>query len=318
MSETKVINGWEYQRVEGGWQRVRPAGQPTPIIAAPKDPLESVRAQQISSGIQNDGMRLQMDAMRLQLDQERAARERDAAAREAEAKNPFNREQLSSSASDAYSKLQAIQRIEDEYKNSTLPVVGFGAETLANIGGTGAASVETDINALKAGGALTEVLKMTQATGKNPFTPMSNSDVELISQNIGNLSQKPKPSTFFANLDNYKRAYQKAYVGATGMRELIDQMDRLGLSPEQRNRAISIYNQDPRVKFALDIPSDLRPKINQEVENYRNTPGVTPEQVRVFRDRLTQKAIEKRRAGGRAAPQDAPRTNGGWKIERVN
>lgn len=302
------------------FRRTYGGGQPAPVIAAPKDPLEPIRAQQISSGIQNDEARLEMERMRLAMERERAAREAEKAQKEAEATNPFNRQQLSGAATDAMNKLRTIDRITQEFNQSTLPVVGFGAETLAGFGGTGAANVQTDINTLKAGGALTEVLKMTQATGKNPFTPMSNSDVELISQNIGNLSQKAGPSTFFPNLDNYKRAYQKAYVGAVGSQALADEMDKRGLSPEQRKRAIALYEKDPRVKYALEIPSDLRPKIEREVEIYRNTPGVTPAQVRVFRDVLTQRAIEKRRNSPRSAPQSAPRKSSGdgWKIERVN
>lgn len=300
------------------FRRTYGGGQPTPVIAAPKDPLEPIRAQQISSGMQNDAARLEMERMRLEMERERAAREAEKAQKEAEAANPFNRQQLSSAAADAMNKLRTIDRISQQYNQSTLPVVGFGAETLAGFGGTGAANVQTDINTLKAGGALSEVLKMTQATGKNPFTPMSNSDVELISQNIGNLSQKAGPSTFFPNLDNYKRAYQKAYVGAVGAQALADEMERRGLSPEQRKRAMALYEQDPRVKFALEIPSDLRPKIEQEVELYRRKPGVTPAQVRIFRDRLTQRAIEKRSGGFNSVTQNAPRKSTGWKIERVN
>lgn len=172
-----------------------------------------------------------------------------AAQAEAQSKNPLNPQALQGASADAMSKLQTIDRIRRNIANAILPAVGFGAQTAAGLGGTKAHDVKADIESLKAGGALTEVLKMSQATGKNPFSPMSNSDVDLISRNTANLDQGQTPTNFNDNLKNYQSAYTKAYAGSEGLKTLNNEIARLlpTIPPEKREAfkadALRRYNE---------------------------------------------------------------------------
>ena len=87
---------------------------------------------------------------------------------------------------DALNKIITARRLANQSRDGWF-ATGFLAPTAAKIGGTPARSAQAMADTLKSGGALSEILKMTAATGKNPFTPMSNSDVDLISRNVANL-----------------------------------------------------------------------------------------------------------------------------------
>ena len=177
------------------------------------------------------------DARKRQAEAEARLKEMQVAQAEAEAraKDPFNPAVMATVEADARRKLETIARIKQNIGGSWLPAVGTGAQTLAGIGGTGAANVAADTDTLRSGSALSEVLKMTMATGKNPFTPMSNSDVSLIANNTGNLSQTQDRENFMANLGNYENAYKRALAGAVGKRTLDSEIERLLPSiPENR------------------------------------------------------------------------------------
>lgn len=315
--------GWKRNKVTGEVVFVPDSGAPQPWIGKPTAPLE---VPQMQGQIENTAANAARTRQSMAIDQrEIALKERNAnleaqvkaaqlaeEQRKAAAADPYNAQQLSSSAGDAMNKLEAISRIGNAYQDSNMPVVGFGAETLSGIGGTGAASVQADLDSLKAGGALTEVLKMSQATGKNPFTPMSNSDVELIARNIGNLSQRPDGKTFFSNLGNYKQAYTNAYVGSRGAQALNEATK--GLPPQQRKKAQELYQRDPRASGVSGelLPRPLAREINARVAEYRQqNPDASPAQLAAYRKYMSEKALpnyrerqKNRRAGVAAAPRN--------------
>lgn len=243
---------------------------PRSIPIGPQDPAAPYRGQQAATGIQAQQSNIQSDAINRartgqQMQQDAALlppriREAQASAalkeqqaRQAQvelaSKDPFNAQQLGETRADAMSKLETIQRIARNHKEGLLPTIGFGAETVAGWGGNNAANIATDVDSLKAGGALSKILEMTRETGRNPFTPMSNTDVETISRNVGNLNQRQKPGNFFANLNNYQRAYTNAYAGATGKQTLDEEIQRLlpTIPPAQREKfkadALRLYTQ---------------------------------------------------------------------------
>lgn len=237
MAERRIVNGWIYEK--GGDGSIRPIGPAQ--TQPPADPTFSMKGPQAAASLgqtQASTARTQQevaqsaalfDAQKREADAKAALADLQARAAqtEADSKDPLNPQVLSSAAADAMAKLQTIDRIKKNVGTAWLPAVGFGAETAAGIGGTNAFDVKTDIDTLKSGGALSEVLKMTQATGKNPFTPMSNSDVQLIATNTGNLAQGQSRPNFNANLGNYQNAYTKAYAGAVGLKALNDEIRRL-------------------------------------------------------------------------------------------
>jgi hypothetical protein len=134
---------------------------------------------------------------------------------------PMSPEERRSLAYDAVNKINTIRDIRRRLNSGILPDVGFGAKMLSGIGGTDAANVAADVQNLQSGAALSEVLKMSQATGRNPFTPMSNSDVDLISRNIANLDQGQTRDNFLRNLDVYEKHFADQYLRAGGRRETL-------------------------------------------------------------------------------------------------
>lgn len=271
MGERRIVNGWIYEK--GGDGRIMPIGPAQ--SAPPVDPTFALKGPQAAATLGQTGAQTastQVNTARTRQDIQQSAalfdaqkREADAKAllaemqaraaqTEADSKDPLNPQALQGVAADAMSKLQTIDRIRGNVDTAILPAVGFGAPTAAGIGGTNAYDVRSDIDTLKSGGALTEVLKMTQATGKNPFTPMSNSDVQLISTNTGNLDQGQSRGNFDKNLGNYQGAYTRAYAGAVGLKTLRDEIERLlPTIPEPRRMAfrkdaLRRYNENMAAK----------------------------------------------------------------------
>lgn len=125
-------------------------------------------------------------------------------------------DKLKSVRQDAVNKIQLARKLKGRSRNEWF-ATGFGAPTMAGFGGTAARGVQAGADTLKAGGALAEVLKLTAANGgKNPFQPMSNSDVELIARNTANLDIGQPDKDFQSAVQQYEDAYRRAFIGAGG------------------------------------------------------------------------------------------------------
>lgn len=288
MAERRIVNGWIYERGEDGQIRaVGPATQPQ----MPVDPAFATKGPQAAANLTQTGAQTAstnastartnqqvqqsaalFDAQKREADAKAALAEMQAqqALAEVNSKDPLNPQALNSASADAMAKLQTIDRIRKNIKGAWLPAVGFGADTAASIGGTNAHDVKADIESLKAGGALSEVLKMSQATGKNPFTPMSNSDVELISRNTANLDQGQSSSNFDSNLQNYQKAYTKAYAGSVGLRTLNDEINRLlPTIPAPRRMAFrqdAIRRYNEKMAQPASPPSKAQPRSQNVID----------------------------------------------------
>jgi hypothetical protein len=242
---------WE---VDWGQQGVVVPRRPKPgeQYEEPRAAADLARVQQ---GLVDNQARLEMERERLRIAQQEAALRQqaeqlkaDAARKEAEARNPLNPAQLQSVNEGAWRNLQRIGRINKNHKEAWGPTIGMGSDFMRSIGGTNANNIATDLGGLQKANALTEIMKITQATGKNPFTPMSNTDVDTIAQSLGSASLDQTPKGFFESLDDYKQAAIKAYAGSAGMLRLNEEIERHNLSPEERERALRLYNANPRVK----------------------------------------------------------------------
>ena len=139
---------------------------------------------------------------------------------------------------DALNKIITARRLANQSRDGWF-ATGFLAPTAAKIGGTPARSAQAMADTLKSGGALSEILKMTAATGKNPFTPMSNSDVDLISRNLANLDIGQSDQDFQRQVGTYEGAYRRAWKGAKGNdRALLDALNKLGLATSQERQML--------------------------------------------------------------------------------
>jgi len=164
---------------------------------------------------------------------------------------------------DALNKIITARRLANQSRDGWF-ATGFLAPTAAKIGGTPARSAQAMADTLKSGGALSEILKMTAATGKNPFTPMSNSDVDLISRNLANLDIGQSDADFQRQVGTYEGAYRRAWKGAKGNdRALLDALNKLGLATPQERQMLQGGGQpapakgkpqQPRVIDFNDLP----------------------------------------------------------------
>lgn len=117
---------------------------------------------------------------------------------------------------DALDKIIAAQDAVGLSKNKYFST-GFLAPTMANFGGTPARSVQAKTSTLKSAGALKDIIAMAQANGgKNPLTPMSNSDVELIASGKANLDIGQDDQSFQDAVGLYEDAYRRAFQAAGG------------------------------------------------------------------------------------------------------
>lgn len=145
-------------------------------------------------------------------------------------------DKLKSVRVDALNKIITARRLQN--MTGDWFATGFAAPTLSKVGGSNARTAKGLADTLAAGGALAEVLKLSQATGKNPFTPMSNSDVDLISRNIANLDTGQSDAEVRRQAGTYEGAYRRAWKGAKGNdRALLDALNKLGLAtPDEKRR----------------------------------------------------------------------------------
>lgn len=92
---------------------------------------------------------------------------------------------------------------------------GFLAPTMAGFGGSTAAAQEVNASKLKSTAALNKIMEMAKANGgKNPLTPMSNSDVELIANTTANLDVRQPDEDYRKNVKRYRDFYWKTFTAA--------------------------------------------------------------------------------------------------------
>lgn len=144
----------------------------------------------------------------------------DALAREQEAKDPLGNGGSSEVMRDAMAKLQDIDTIRSKMRSGWAPVGSPLTPLMSNIPGTDAYDIRNASERIGKAGALAKILDMTKATGKNPFTPMSNSDVQLIADTTGSVDTGLSRDEFNRQLNQYQDAYIRGYAGAAGNRVL--------------------------------------------------------------------------------------------------
>ncbi|WP_143066873.1 hypothetical protein [Sphingobium sp. YR768] len=139
-----------------------------------------------------------------------------------------------------------IQRSRDGWFTT-----GFGAGMAGSFNGSAAFDVAKDTETLKNAGALTRIMEMAATNGgKNPLTPLSNSDFQALASSLSNLDTGQSDGQYQANvqrvIDLYTRAYQAA--GGSDIEGDID--------PSKRRRT------DGGLPISTLGPSDGRPTID--------------------------------------------------------
>lgn len=117
---------------------------------------------------------------------------------------------------EALDKIRLGLSLQQRSKNGWF-TTGVGSSLAGWFRGTPAYDLAEDTKTLKNAGALTRVMEMSkQNGGKNPLTPLSNSDFEALSNSLTNLDPGQSDEQYQANVQRTIDLYKRAYAGAGG------------------------------------------------------------------------------------------------------
>lgn len=132
------------------------------------------------------------------------------------AKSPIAPADLAAVREEARQKIKLIDSMRRRSKNGWF-TTGFGANTLGLMGGTSAYDMQGDIDTIKNAGALAKVMEMSRANGgKNPLTPLSNSDFTALGNSITTIDRGLSDEKFQENLDVMRSLWLRAFKNAGG------------------------------------------------------------------------------------------------------
>lgn len=241
--EVQEMRGGQWVTTTPGSAAQAPAAQGGPafsIPTRPADPTMPFKVTEAEYGAQaapHAAAKVRTDAKTAAATAPYVARKAAADAKKAEydmkkaeydARPPFTPELFAAAREDAANKINIVRSIRKRLKQNDgfmgidlIPETGLGGQIASKVGGTIASDIAADIKTLESGGALAEVTRLIKETGKNPFTPMSNYESELLSGNIGSLTLNQSRENLLKHLGAYERAYSRAFLGAKGKPEAL-------------------------------------------------------------------------------------------------
>ena len=106
---------------------------------------------------------------------------------EKDAAQPQTEADLASVRAEAIDKIKLARSLQQRSRDGWF-TTGFGSGIAASVNGTPAYDVGQDTETLKNAGALTRIMEMAKVNGgKNPLTPLSNSDFQALASSLSNL-----------------------------------------------------------------------------------------------------------------------------------
>ncbi|WP_260598281.1 hypothetical protein [Sphingomonas endolithica] len=140
---------------------------------------------------------------------------------------------LAAVRAEAIDKIKLARTLQQRSRDGWF-TTGAGANIARLIGGSPAYDVRQDTETLKNAGALTRIMEMAKTNGgKNPLTPLSNSDFQALASSLSNLETGQSDDQYQHNvqrvIDMYSRAYQGA--GGTNLEGEIDPAKRRKVAP---------------------------------------------------------------------------------------
>lgn len=123
---------------------------------------------------------------------------------------------LASVRAEALDKIRLARSLQQRSRDGWF-TTGFGSGVAGAVRGTGAYNVAQDTETLKNAGALTRIMEMAKTNGgKNPLTPLSNSDFQALASSLSNLDTGQGDEQYQANVQRVIDLYTRAYEGAGG------------------------------------------------------------------------------------------------------
>lgn len=177
-------------------------------------PLEARKTAADVARIENDNANADLSRRKMIADAAKAEAEAVKAAREnGGQKNP---EELAAVRAEAIDKIKLARSLQQRSREGWF-TTGFGSAIARQVGGTGAYDLAKDTDTLRNAGALTRIMEMAkQNGGKNPLTPLSNSDFEALASSLSNIDPSQSDEQYQANVQRIIDLYQRAYQGAGG------------------------------------------------------------------------------------------------------
>ena len=195
----------------GPWEKYGQAAAPQgdPVIA--RDPYKASAEARAQAGAA-----LAQDDQAIQREQLRLAQQREVREAKKDAPPVLSEEDRLAVREESRQKIRLIDSLTKRSKDGWF-ATGFGAETAAKFNGTTAADVSKDVTTVAASGALQRIMEMARNNGgKNPLTPLSNTDFQALGQSIANLDPTQSDEQFQRNLKAYRDIYIRAFKAAGG------------------------------------------------------------------------------------------------------
>lgn len=190
-----------------------------PTITIPRDPRltaredrQDARADRADARADATANRVAAnDAARLDLERRRLALAEQTAA----AKQP-GKQDLDAVRAEALDKIRLARTLQQRSRDGWF-TTGIGAKAAGYFSGTPAYDVAQDTETLKNAGALTRIMEMAkQNGGKNPLTPLSNSDFQALASSLSNLDIGQSDDQYQRNVQSVIDLYSRAYQGSGG------------------------------------------------------------------------------------------------------
>lgn len=129
---------------------------------------------------------------------------------------PKTASEMESVRAEAIDKIRLARSLQQRSRDGWF-TTGFGASLAGLAGGSPAYDVGRDTETLKNAGALTRIMEMAATNGgKNPLTPLSNSDFQALASSLSNLDTSQSDEQYQANVQRVIDLYERAYKGAGG------------------------------------------------------------------------------------------------------
>lgn len=221
------------QPVPSGFQR-NPDGSVTYIPGGPADP--SVIARNSAAGRAPQQPDQPNPGVGYMMDGGRAVPIPGGPADTAAQGNP---DQASGIRTDALDKIALARRLIARSRGEWFGT-GFLAPTMSNFSGTPAADIVADVDTLRAGGAINEVMRLASTNGgKNPLTPLSNADMQMLGNSLSNLDTGQSDEQFQRNVQSIINLYERAYMASGGTPQTYAQELAGRLTPEEKQDQIN-------------------------------------------------------------------------------
>lgn len=187
-----------------------------------------IQARRANQQYQQDAATWEATKLKAEADARKAVA--DAAKAERENGGKKAPDELAAVRAEAIDKIKLARSLQQRSRDGWF-TTGFGAGIAGRIGGTPAYDLAQDTETLKNAGALTRIMEMARESGgKNPLTPLSNSDFRALASSLSNLETGQSDDQYQRNVQRVIDLYERAYKGAGGT-DLEGDID-----PSKRNR----------------------------------------------------------------------------------